>query len=140
MIVQLGHPSPPHEHLARKLYASRSVGTGTRLNLCATISSNMGETLSNAVPFSSIIGPRWNSTLSMAIFGTSDTMVLLSAFAKVGLVSEITNCALVGVISTISIFIQNHSILFVPVGRPSSLFHRAERVSRPQSFQSLVLP
>src|SRR5512137_3075844 len=106
MIVQFGQPSPLHVHFALKLNVSRSVGTGIKPSLWETISSNIGETLSNAVPFSSMIGPRWNSTLSMAIFGTSATMVLLSALAKEGFVSVMTNCALVGVISTMSIFIR----------------------------------
>ena len=74
---------------------------------------------------SSMMGPRWNSTLLIAIFGTSATIVLLRAFAKVGLVSLMANSAFVGVISITSIFIGDHSTPFVPFVRPSSSSRRA---------------
>ena len=82
MISQLGHPSPPQTHSSLKLNMS-VVGTGTIPSLCAMISSNRGVILSNSLPSTSM-GPRWNSTLSIAIFGMSVSMVLLRAFAMAG--------------------------------------------------------
>src|SRR2546426_8934 len=74
MIVQFGQPSPWHVgQSSRRLYSARSVGIGTRPRRWAIISSNRGPTLSYSLPSSARIGPRWNSTSSIAIFGTSET-------------------------------------------------------------------
>jgi len=65
------------------------------------ISSNSGLMLSYSEPSSSLIGPRWNSTFSMAILGTSIMRHLRSELAMSGRMPETTNFAWVSVRSMI---------------------------------------
>src|SRR6266581_2681020 len=89
MIVQFGQPSPWHVgQSSRRLYRPRSVGIGIKPRRCEIISSNSGLTLSYSLPSSARIGPRWNSTSSIAIFGTSETRTRRTAFAKAGSASS----------------------------------------------------
>ena len=101
MMVQLGQPSPPQTHWSCGEKSSRSVGTGTMPSLWAMISSNKGVTLSYSLS-STMMGPRWNSTLSMAILGMSDRRVLLRAFAMAGVEFLRMNLAFLSAISIIS--------------------------------------
>src|SRR3989454_2802865 len=89
MIVQFGQPSPWQVgQSSRRLYSPRSVGIGTRPRRWAIISSKSGLTLSYSLPSSARIGPKWNSTSSIAIFGTSETRTRRRAFAYAGSVSS----------------------------------------------------
>src|SRR2546422_1965533 len=89
MIVQFGEPSPWQVgQSSRRLYSPRSVGIGTRPRRWAIISSKSGLTLSYSLPSSARIGPKWNSTSSIAIFGTSETRTRRRAFAYAGSVSS----------------------------------------------------
>ena len=104
--MQLGQPSPWQEgHDSRGLYSPRSVGIGIRPRRCAMISSKSGLTLSYSFPSSARIGPRWNSTSSIAIFGTSAISTRRRAFANAGDVSPRTNFRKSSRASRTSIFI-----------------------------------
>src|SRR3989304_2541657 len=83
MIVHVAQPSPLQVgHVARGTNSPRSVGSGTGPRRWEIISSNRGATLSYSFPSSARIGPRWNSTSSIAIFGTSAISVRRIAFTR----------------------------------------------------------
>ncbi len=124
MMEQFGQPSPPQVHWSWGTNRSRSVGTGTMPSLWAMISSNRGVMLSYS--FSpSMMGPRWNSTLSIAILGMSERSVLLRAFAMAGDELRRMNLALLSAISRISISMRSPLRPCVPCVRPSSWYRRA---------------
>src|SRR3972149_38659 len=117
MIVQLGQPSPWQEgHNSRGLYSPRSVGTGIRPSRWAIISSKRGLTLSYSFPSSARIGPRWNSTSSIAIFGTSERRTRRRAFAKAGAVSSRRNRMDSSFASRTLIFISDPPATPAPLG------------------------
>src|SRR5437763_201196 len=108
MIVQFGQPSPwQFGQSARRLYSPRSVGIGIRPRRWAIISSKRGLTLSYSLPSSARIGPRWNSTSSIAIFGTSATRTRRKAFAYAGSVSSISSRIASGAADRTLIFISD---------------------------------
>src|SRR5216110_427651 len=108
MIVQFGQPSPWQVgQSSRRLYSPRSVGIGTRPRRWAIISSKSGPTLSYSLPSSARIGPRWNSTSSIAIFGTSATRTRRKAFAYAGSVSSISSRIASGAADRTLIFISD---------------------------------
>src|SRR3990170_1600929 len=89
MIVHVGQPSPlQFGHSLRGTNSARSVGIGMSPRRCEMISSNSGATLSYSFPSSARIGPRWNSTSSIAIFGTSARSVRRSALTSGGVTSS----------------------------------------------------
>src|SRR6266508_495250 len=108
MIVQFGQPSPWHVgQSSRRLYSPRSVGIGTSPRRCEIISSNSGLTLSYSLPSSARIGPRWNSTSSIAIFGTSAMRTRRIAFANEGSVSSSRRRIASGACDSTRIFISH---------------------------------
>src|SRR6266511_2747570 len=108
MIVQFGQPSPWHVgQSSRRLYSPRSVGIGIRPRRCEIISSNSGLTLSYSLPSSARIGPRWNSTSSIAIFGTSAMRTRRIAFANDGSVSSRRRRIASGACDSTRIFISH---------------------------------
>src|SRR6266487_2308427 len=120
MIVQFGQPSPWHVgQSSRRLYRPRSVGIGIRPSRCEIISSKSGLTLSYSLPSSARIGPRWNSTSSIAILGTSATRTRRIAFANVGSVSSRRSRLASGACDSTRIFISH------PPTAPSALRLRA---------------
>src|SRR6266540_1220698 len=108
MIVQFGQPSPWHVgQSSRRLYSPRSVGIGISPRRCEIISSNSGLTLSYSLPSSARIGPRWNSTSSIAIFGTSAMRTRRIAFANEGSVSSRRRRIASGACDSTRIFISH---------------------------------
>src|SRR5438094_7871425 len=108
MIVQFGQPSPwQFGQSSRRWYSPRSVGMGIRPRRWAIISSKRGLTLSYSLPSSARIGPRWNSTSSIAIFGTSATRTRRRAFAYAGSVSSISTRIASGAADRTLIFISD---------------------------------
>src|SRR5437667_12278828 len=73
----------------------------------AIISSNRGLTLSYSLPSSARIGPGWNSTSSIAIFGTSATRTRRRAFAYAGSVSSLSSRMAYGAAERTLIFISD---------------------------------
>src|SRR5438046_3910070 len=108
MFVQFGQPSPwQFGQSARRLYSPRSVGIGIRPRRWAIISSKRGLTLPYSLPSSARIGPRWNSTSSIAILGTSATRTRRRAFAYAGSVSSISSRIASGATDRTLIFISD---------------------------------
>src|SRR6266699_2633394 len=133
MIVQFGQPSPWHVgQPSRRLYSPRSVGIGIRPRRCEIISSKSGLTLSYSLPSSARIGPRWNSTSSIAIFGTSAMRTRRIAFANDGSVSSRRRRIASGACDRTRIFIS-HPPAAAPafrlraVGYPLGGLHRGVR-------------
>src|SRR5207247_10313937 len=101
---------PPRQQVgqpARRWYNPRSVGIGISPRRWAIISSKRGLTLSYSLPSSARIGPRWNSTSSIAIFGTSATRTRRRAFAYAGSVSSISSRMASGAAERTLIFISD---------------------------------
>src|SRR5438046_7643809 len=108
MIVQFGQPSPwQFGQPSRRLYNPRAVGIGIRPRRWAISSPRRGLTLSYSLPSAARIGPRWNSTSSIAIFGTSATRTRRRAFAYAGSVSSISSRIASGAADRTLIFISD---------------------------------
>src|SRR2546427_168222 len=118
MIVQFGQPSPWQVgQSSRRLYSPRSVGIGTRPRRGGVISSKRGLTLSYSLPSSARIGPRGNSTSSVALFGTAETRARRRAVAYAGSVASLSG-RLGGEASSFAAFTTMPPVAFVIVSDP----------------------
>src|SRR5437899_3033533 len=70
------------------MWLSQNEGLGSRASSDLVPRLRSGSALSYSFPASARIGPRWNSTSSIAIFGTSETSTRRSEFAYAGSVSS----------------------------------------------------
>src|SRR5438552_1236827 len=89
------------------MWLSQKGTSGSRARRWAIVSSRRGRTLSYSLPSSARIGPRWNSTSSIAIFGTSATRTRRKAFAYAGSVSSISSRIASGAADRTLIFISD---------------------------------